>query len=168
MTEKRKNLLFIAIILALAAVLNKYVESLYQNTFFIGFAFLMTGVLLFAADRMGHGNKNERGATLGDAVVVGLAQMIALRYGNIPIVRETGGLKDTVWPYDPASEQGRGFTFQSYNADDFFASLKRCLGLYNHNREAFRALQKRDMEQDFSWNVPARKYMEQFQNMLAW
>lgn len=52
--------------LALAAVLNKYVESLYQNTFFIGFAFLMTGVLLFAADRMGHGNKNERGATLGD------------------------------------------------------------------------------------------------------
>ena len=64
--------------LALAAVLNKYVESLYQNTFFIGFAFLMTGVLLFAADRMGHGNKNERGATLGDAVVVGLAQMIAV------------------------------------------------------------------------------------------
>ena len=64
--------------LALAAVLNKYVESLYQNTFFIGFAFLMTGVLLFAADRMGHGNKNERGATLGDAVVVGLAQMLAV------------------------------------------------------------------------------------------
>ena len=61
-----------------AAVLNNVVESLYQNTFFIGFAFLATGVLLFAADRMGHGNKNERGATLGDAIVVGIAQMIAV------------------------------------------------------------------------------------------
>ena len=78
MTEKRKNLLFIAIILALAAVLNKYVESLYQNTFFIGFAFLMTGVLLFAADRMGHGNKTEKAMTLSDAMVIGLAQMIAV------------------------------------------------------------------------------------------
>ena len=48
------------------------------NTFFIGFAFLMTGVLLFAADRMGHGNKSERGATLGDAVMVGLAQAVAV------------------------------------------------------------------------------------------
>ena len=62
----------------------------------------------------------------------------------------------------------RRFTFQSYNADDFFASLKRCLGLYNHNREAFRALQKRDMEKDFSWDVPAGRYMEQFRNMLSW
>ena len=61
-----------------AALLNHVVESLYQNTFFIGFAFLATGVLLFAADRMGHGNKNERGATLGDAVVVGIAQMVAV------------------------------------------------------------------------------------------
>ena len=64
--------------LAFAAVLSNYVESLYQNTFFIGFAFLMTGVLLFAADRMGHGNKSERGATLGDAVMVGLAQAVAV------------------------------------------------------------------------------------------
>ncbi len=61
-----------------AAILNKFVENLYQNTFFIGFAFLVTGFLLFAADRMGHGNKSECGATLGDAVMVGLAQMIAV------------------------------------------------------------------------------------------
>ena len=61
-----------------AAILNKFVENLYQNTFFIGFAFLVTGFLLFMADRMGHGNKSERGATLGDAVTVGLAQMIAV------------------------------------------------------------------------------------------
>ena len=98
----------------------------------------------------------------------GLSQLIAMRMGSVPVVNATGGLKDTVWPYNEADETGRGFTFQSYNADDFFASLKRCLGLYNHNREAFRALQKRDMEKDFSWDVPAGRYMEQFRNMLSW
>ena len=98
----------------------------------------------------------------------GLSQMNAMRYGTVPVVHATGGLKDTVPPADENGEGGLGFTFQSYNADDFFASLKRCLGLYNHNREAFRALQKRDMETDFSWDVPAGRYMEQFRNMLSW
>ena len=98
----------------------------------------------------------------------GLSQMNAMRYGTVPVVHATGGLKDTVPPADENGEGGLGFTFQSYNADDFFASLKRCLGLYNHNREAFRALQKRDMEKDFSWDVPAGRYMEQFRNMLSW
>ena len=98
----------------------------------------------------------------------GLSQMNAMRYGTVPVVHATGGLKDTVPPCDEFGSGGLGFTFQSYNADDFYASLRRCLGLYTTNREAFAALQKRDMEQDFSWNVPARKYMEQFRNMLAW
>ena len=98
----------------------------------------------------------------------GLSQMNAMRYGTVPVVHATGGLKDTVPPCDEFGNGGLGFTFQSYNADDFYASLRRCLGLYTTNREAFAALQKRDMEQDFSWNVPARKYMEQFRNMLAW
>ena len=98
----------------------------------------------------------------------GLSQMNAMRYGTVPVVHATGGLKDTVPPADENGEGGLGFTFQSYNADDFFASLKRCLSLYNHNREAFRALQKRDMEKDFSWDVPAGRYMEQFRNMLSW
>ena len=98
----------------------------------------------------------------------GLSQMNAMRYGTVPVVHATGGLKDTVPPCDEFGKEGLGFTFQSYNADDFYASLRRCLVLYHSNREAFTQLQKRDMEQDFSWNVPARKYMEQFQNMLAW
>ena len=98
----------------------------------------------------------------------GLSQMNAMRYGTVPVVHATGGLKDTVPPADENGEGGLGFTFQSYNADDFLASLKRCLNLYNHNREGFRALQRRDMEQDFSWNVPAGRYMELFQNMLSW
>ena len=61
-----------------AAFLSNVVESLYQNTFFIGFAFVMTGFLLFAADRMGHGNKDERSSTSADAIVVGLAQAVAV------------------------------------------------------------------------------------------
>ena len=98
----------------------------------------------------------------------GLSQMNAMRYGTVPVVHATGGLKDTVPPADENGEGGLGFTFQSYNADDFYASLKRCLNLYNNNREGFRALQKREMEQDFSWDVPAARYMELFQNMLSW
>ena len=98
----------------------------------------------------------------------GLSQMNAMRYGTVPVVHATGGLKDTVPGCDENGEGGLGFTFQSYNADDFYASLKRCLDLYNNNREGFRALQKKEMEQDFSWNVPAGRYMELFKNMLAW
>ena len=98
----------------------------------------------------------------------GLSQMNAMRYGTVPVVHATGGLKDTVPPCDENGEGGLGFTFQSYNADDFMASIKRCLNLYNHNRDAFRALQKKEMETDFSWDVPAGRYMDLFRNMLSW
>jgi len=98
----------------------------------------------------------------------GLSQMNAMRYGTVPVVHATGGLKDTVPPADENGEGGLGFTFQSYNADDFMASIKRALNLYNNNREAFRDLQKREMETDFSWDVPAGRYMELFHNMLSW
>ncbi len=98
----------------------------------------------------------------------GLSQMNAMRYGTVPVVHATGGLKDTVPPCDENGEGGLGFTFQSYNADDFLAAIKRGLHLYHDDREGFRALQKRDMEQDFSWDVPAGRYMELFQHMLSW
>ena len=98
----------------------------------------------------------------------GLSQMNAMRYGTVPVVHATGGLKDTVPPCNEFGEDGLGFTFQSYNADDFYAAIRRCLNLYEGNREGFRALQKREMEQDFSWNVPAGRYMELFEKMLLW
>ena len=98
----------------------------------------------------------------------GLSQMNAMRYGTVPVVHATGGLKDTVPGCDENGQGGLGFTFQSYNADDFLASVKRALNLYNNDREAFRALQKHEMSQDFSWNVPAGRYMELFNNMLSW
>ena len=98
----------------------------------------------------------------------GLSQMNAMRYGTVPVVHATGGLKDTVPPVDEDGENGLGFTFQSYNGDDFFAAVKRCLNLYNYNRDGFRRLQYRDMCQDFSWDKPAGRYMELFHKMLGW
>ncbi len=95
----------------------------------------------------------------------GLSQMNAMRYGTVPVVHATGGLADTVPPANEHGEGGLGFTFQSYNADDFYGALKRCIGLYHGNRAGFRALQRRDMEQDFSWDKPARRYMELFHRM---
>ncbi len=97
----------------------------------------------------------------------GLSQMNAMRYGTVPVVHATGGLKDTVKPVDESGRNGLGFTFQSYNADDFLAAIQRCLRLYWDDREAFRALQRTDMQQDFSWDIPATKYMAQFHRMLA-
>ena len=98
----------------------------------------------------------------------GLSQMNAMRYGTVPVVHATGGLRDTVPPADENGRNGLGFTFQSYNADDFLAALKRCLHLYQYNQEGFRALQRVDMEQDFSWNIPAGRYMDLFHRMLGW
>ena len=97
----------------------------------------------------------------------GLSQMNAMRYGTVPVVHSTGGLKDTVPPCDENGEGGLGFTFQSYNADDFMGAIKRCLHLYNNDREGFNKLVKTEMDQDFGWdNKPVKRYMELFQKML--
>ena len=95
----------------------------------------------------------------------GLSQMNAMRYGTVPVVHATGGLRDTVPPADENGQNGLGFTFQSYNGDDFLAAMKRCLNLYHNNRTGFQALQYQEMCQDFSWDKPAGKYMEIFSQM---
>ena len=97
----------------------------------------------------------------------GLSQMNAMRYGTIPVVHATGGLKDTVPPVDSDGNGGLGFTFQSYNAHDFAHSIKRSLRLYRQNPESFRALQHKCMSQDFSWDKPAGRYMELFSKILG-
>ena len=98
----------------------------------------------------------------------GLSQMNAMRYGTVPVVHATGGLKDTVPPVDEFGRNGLGFTFQSYNGDDFLAAVKRCLHLYHQDRDGFRSLQYKDMCQDFSWNKPAGRYMDLFRQMKGW
>jgi starch synthase len=98
----------------------------------------------------------------------GLSQLNAMRYGTVPVVHATGGLRDTVPPCDEHGNGGLGFTFQSYNGEDFYASLKTALNLYHHDRNSFRTIQRRGMEQDFSWSKPAKRYMDLFRQMLAW
>ena len=97
----------------------------------------------------------------------GLSQMNAMRYGTVPVVHATGGLKDTVPGCDEFGQGGLGFTFQSYNGDDFLRAVKTCLDLYHNDRAGFRALQRVDMEQDFSWDKPATRYMNLFYQMLG-
>lgn len=98
----------------------------------------------------------------------GLSQMNAMRYGTVPVVHATGGLRDTVPPVDEHGNGGLGFTFQSYNADDFLEAVRRCIHLYRDDRDGFRRLQYKDMCTDFSWDKPAARYMELFRKMCSW
>ena len=97
----------------------------------------------------------------------GLSQMNAMHYGTVPVVHATGGLKDTVPGVDDEGLNGLGYSFQSYNGDDFHTAIKRALTLYKEDKEAWLALQVRDMTTDFSWNVPAGRYMDLFNQMLG-
>lgn len=96
----------------------------------------------------------------------GLSQLIAMRYGTVPVVACTGGLKDTVPPYNGETGEGRGFNFQSYNADDFLGAIDRAVGLYYNDRTQWNALAKRDMKLDLSWRVPAAEYMQLYTELL--
>lgn len=93
----------------------------------------------------------------------GLAQMIALRYGTIPIVRETGGLKDTVTAFVDYLGTGNGFTFFSYNAHDMLHVVREACEVYRYNPKAWKKLMKGGMETDFSWTKSAEKYVEVYQ-----
>ena len=88
----------------------------------------------------------------------GLAQMIAMRYGTVPIVRETGGLKDTVHPYEAWCGAGNGFTFADYNSGDMLYVIRQAVDLYFNNPTAFTALRQTGMTEDFSWKRSAEAY----------
>ncbi len=95
----------------------------------------------------------------------GLSQMISQRYGTIPIVRETGGLKDTVVPYNKFTKEGTGFSFDNYNAHEMLFSIKRAIEIYE-NKEEWRKLIKRVMKLDLSWRNSALKYKELYKQLL--
>ena len=90
----------------------------------------------------------------------GLSQMIAMRYGTVPIVRETGGLKDTVRAYEAWNSAGNGFTFANYNAGDMCHVVCQAIDLYHNNRDVYALLQKRGMTADFSWKRSAQAYRD--------
>ncbi|NLI22666.1 MAG: glycogen synthase GlgA [Clostridiales bacterium] len=97
----------------------------------------------------------------------GLSQLIAMRYGTVPIVRETGGLRDTVLSYNEYNHVGNGFTFLNYNAHDMLTVIRRALGFYHGDRPVLEALQKRGMEADYSWAHSARDYVAIYEKLTT-
>jgi len=96
----------------------------------------------------------------------GLTQLIAMRYGAIPVVRETGGLKDTVMPYNEFDQSGTGFSFDLYNADIFLDILNYAKTVYFTQKKEWAGLVKRAMEADFSWKNSAKQYVEMYDELL--
>lgn len=94
----------------------------------------------------------------------GLAQMVAMRYGTIPIVRETGGLKDSV--NDAGGTNGNGFTFKTFDALDMLDAVKRGIAFFDNKRK-WNALVKRAMNCDFSWSKSAETYKEMYCELLG-
>ncbi len=95
----------------------------------------------------------------------GLSQMMAMRYGAVPIVHETGGLKDTVIPFNYGTTQGLGFTFQRFSTEDLLDAFWRATDLYYNNKPAFAKAVYNGMTADFSWGKPAGEYMALYQKL---
>lgn len=95
----------------------------------------------------------------------GLGQIIALKYGTLPIVRETGGLRDTVRSFDESTMEGNGFSFTNYNAHDMLYTVRRALGFYR-NKTVWDRIVKNAMDCDFSWDVSALKYIEIYEHLI--
>jgi starch synthase len=96
----------------------------------------------------------------------GLAQLIALRYGTIPVVRATGGLADTIKDYDPVASKGNGFTFTPYDPWQFYAAVVRAAETYRHP-SLWASLMKRAMTEDVSWTKSAQRYVNLFNTAIA-
>ena len=97
----------------------------------------------------------------------GLSQLISLRYGTIPIVRETGGLRDTVLSYNKYNEEGNGFTFLNYNAHDMLNVIRRALGYYKDRKDVILTLRKRGMQGDYSWTHSAGEYLKLYAKLTG-
>lgn len=96
----------------------------------------------------------------------GLAQMIALRYGTIPVVRSTGGLRDTIHAYDPSTGKGNGITFESVNAHDMLDAVRRACALYNDG-PSFARMRDNGFRSDFSWKGSTKHYLQLYEGLLT-
>lgn len=96
----------------------------------------------------------------------GLTQMIAMRYGTLPVVRETGGLKDSVIPYNKYTGEGNGFTFANYNAHELLFILKDAINLYYNEPDAWKKLVENAISTDFSWDSSAEQYSALYKELL--
>ena len=98
----------------------------------------------------------------------GLSQLMALRYGTVPIVRETGGLKDTVEPYNEYESTGTGFSFTNYNAHEMLATIRYAERIYYDKKREWNKIVDRAMAADFSWDVSAKKYQEMYDWLIGY
>lgn len=96
----------------------------------------------------------------------GLGQIFSFRYGAVPIVRETGGLNDTVTSYNEETSVGNGFSFKNYNAHDMLNTIRRAVNFYYNKKDIWKSLVDRGMRADFSWNKSARAYLDMYQKTL--
>ncbi len=97
----------------------------------------------------------------------GLSQMISMRYGTIPVVRETGGLADSVIPYNQYTGAGNGFSFRNFNAHELLFTVQAACRLYREDPEAWDRLRRQAMEADFSWDVSARSYRDLYRSLVG-
>ena len=95
----------------------------------------------------------------------GLSQLMSLRYGTLPIVRETGGLKDTVQPYNEFDSTGTGFSFANYNAHEMMDTINRAKSVYYNRKREWNKIVDRAMAADFSWNASARCYEDLYRTL---
>ncbi len=95
----------------------------------------------------------------------GLSQMIAMRYGTVPIVRETGGLRDTVTQFEPKTGLGNGFTFSRYNAHDMLASIENAISLYHESPQTFDIIVNNAFHSEYDWKNSAQVYLSHYQNL---
>jgi len=97
----------------------------------------------------------------------GLSQMIAMRYGTLPVVREVGGLKDSVIPYNEFTKEGTGFSFVSYNAHELLFTIQKAVKIFYEDKRVWKGLVKNALSGDFSWRKSAGKYLELYQRLLG-
>ncbi|GFI50475.1 glycogen synthase [Lachnospiraceae bacterium] len=95
----------------------------------------------------------------------GMSQLMSLRYGTLPIVRETGGLKDTVEPYNEFEKTGTGFSFTNYNAHEMLATVRYAERIYYDRKRDWNKMVERAMAQDFSWGNSAKQYEALYESM---
>ena len=96
----------------------------------------------------------------------GLGQLIAMRYGTVPVVRKTGGLKDTVTHYNRETGEGTGFEFEECSGYWMYKKIEEAYRYYNEYPEDFKKIQLNGMKKDFSWDYAARKYIELYESMI--
>ncbi len=95
----------------------------------------------------------------------GLNQIYSLKYGTVPVVRETGGLKDTIQNFDPKTNKGNGFTFKEYKAKELYSTIKTAIDTFR-DEKVWTKIQKNGMRANFSWETSAKKYIKLYEKAL--